>query len=122
MSAPTLSTLALWFSLWFSLSLMLLRHGAHAHKDGAPTTACLTMAPGHQGTSPQDLAAAQHKLEFARAPSTSVAGSNNATQKRTVYLVTLGPKAGTVGGGTEFKGFFVQARSPNSGTANPVGE
>ncbi len=111
-----------------SLFLLLsLRVGAHAHKDGAPVSACLTMAPGHQGTTPQDLSNARHKIEFARAPSATSAVTNTSSSSsssangRKVWLVTLGPKvAGALDSG--FKGFFVQARATSPGDVNRVGK
>ncbi len=93
---------------------------ALAHKDGAPTSACLTMAPGHPDTKPQSLTSALHKLEFAPAPPAPVVTANgaNSADGGTVYMVTLGAKSAPA----NFKGFFVQARSTMAGDVNPVGE
>jgi len=101
------------FSLFLLSSIFVA--SCLAHKDGAPTSACLTMTPGHAGTSPQELSSAVHRLEFSPSPSSSA----NATPS---YVLTLSPKSSATDIAKTFKGFFVQARSTTSGDANPVGK
>jgi hypothetical protein len=103
-----------------SVMLALVASTVRAHKDGAPTSACLTMTPGHTGTAPKPLDSAIHRLEVSPA-SGAGAGDNSSSS----YVLTLSAKSvgGDVGGENShaFKGFFLQARSTTSGDANPVG-